>query len=82
MSMQSPAQVADDCEMMAVASLDQGDRITSELFMSHAHAIRRSLKALHLLRECTRQAYFLNTDVSKLAPEIARVLDGYKPPKT
>lgn len=77
MSMQPPAQIADDAEKLAQASLDDGDRASSELFMSHAHAIRRLLRLLYEVDRGVLNGYY---PVHR-AEDVKEALKGYQPPK-
>lgn len=74
-----PAQVADECEMLAQQEIDYGDREAAALFMEPARAIRRTLKMLHRLNHRVHSGYNFNADPDCITQEVGDVLTGYVP---
>ena len=77
---ESPAHVADACEMLAQQEIDGGDREAAGLFMDPAHAIRRTLKTLHRLNHRVHSGYDFNADPDHMTLEVGEVLKGYVAP--
>lgn len=77
---QSPAQVADACEMLAQQEIDGGDREAAALFMDPAHAIRHLLRTLSRLNERVHNGYDFNADPDKMTLEVGEILSGHSAP--
>ena len=78
---ESPAVVADQCEMLAQQQMDDGDKELVELFMDPAHAIRRALNALARLNNRVHTGYDFNGDPDRITLEVGEVLKDYTPRK-
>jgi len=75
---QTPAQVADEYEMHAQQSIDNGDRIMADLYMSGARAIRQALRALARLDHRVHAGYDFNADPDGITREVGESLANYK----
>lgn len=78
---ESPARVADVCEMLAQREIDGGDREAAALFMDPAHAIRRTLRTLERLNNRVHSGYDFNADPDRMTLEVGEVLKGYVGPQ-
>jgi hypothetical protein len=75
-----PAQVADECEMLATQFIDDNDREVAALFMHSAHGIRRALRTLERLNNRVHSGYDFNADPDRMTLEVGEVLKGYVAP--
>lgn len=72
----TPAQVADECEMLAQQEIDGGDREAAALFMTPAHAIRQLLRTLARLNHRVHSGYDFNADPDSMTLEVGDLLAG------
>lgn len=75
-----PAEVANECEMLAQQAIDERDRESADLHMESCHAIRRGLLTLHRLNERVHSGYDFNADPDRMTYLVSETLKGYEPP--
>jgi hypothetical protein len=72
----TPAQVANECEMLATQSIDDGDREAAALYLTPCHAIRHLLRTLARLNDRVHSGYDFNVDPDGLTLEVGDLLAG------
>lgn len=72
----TPAQVADECEMLAQQECDGGEREAAALFMTPCHAIRQLLRTLERLNHRVHSGYDFNADPDGMTLEVGDLLAG------
>jgi len=72
----TPAQVADECEMLALQECDGGDREAAALFMTPCNTIRQLLRTLARLNECVHNGYDFNADPDAITLEVGDLIAG------
>lgn len=72
----TPAQIADECEMLAQQNIDEGDREAAALFMTPCNAIRQVLRTLARLNERVHSGYDFNADPDSMTLEVGNLIAG------
>jgi hypothetical protein len=73
----TPAQVAEECEMLAQHTIDTtGDRESASLYMTPCHAIRHLLRTLDRLNKRVHSGYDFNADPDGMTLEVGDLLAG------
>jgi len=72
----TPAQVADECEILAQQTIDDGDREGAALYMTPCNAIRQLLRTLARLNERVHSGYDFNADPDGMTLEVGDLLSG------
>lgn len=72
----TPAQVADECEMLATHCMDNGDRETAAMYMTPCHTIRHLLRTLARLNVRVHSGYDFNADPDGMTLEVGNLIAG------
>lgn len=70
----TPAQVANECEMLAFQQSDGGDREAAMLFMTPCNTIRSLLRTLERLNDRVHSGYDFNADPDSMTLEVGELL--------